>query len=70
MHCLQVAISKLKLHCTEFMLFTALLGYLFQLDNYCWGSVPYIELYETNTMRYFKGSWECEAFFIHHTEIH
>ena len=26
---------------TKFMLFTALLGYLSQLDNYCWGSVPY-----------------------------
>ena len=68
MHLSLVAISELQPHCTDFMLFTAMLGYLSQLDNYCWGSVPYIELHKTSTLGYFQGSLECEVF-IHHTAM-
>ncbi len=64
----QVAISELQPQCTEFMLFTALLGYLSQLDKYCWGSVTYIELHKTSTLGYFQGSLECEVV-IHHTAM-
>ncbi len=49
----------------EVLSFLSLLGYLSQLDNYCWGSVPYIELHKTSTQEYFQGSLECEVF-IHH----
>ncbi len=68
MHLSLVAISELQPHCTDFMLFTAMLGYLSQLDNYCWGSVPYIEQHITSTLGYFQGSLECEVF-IHHTAM-
>ncbi len=65
MHISSVATSKLRPHCTDFMLLTALFGYLSQLDNYCWGSVSYIELHKTSALGYFQGSLECEVF-IHH----
>ena len=68
MHLSQVAISEIQSHCTEFMFFTTLLGFLSQLDNYSWGSVPYIALHKTSTLGYFQGSWECEVF-LHHTAM-
>ncbi len=62
MHLSLVAISELQPHHTDFMLFTALLGYWSQLYNYCWRYVPYIVLHKTSTLGYFQGSLECEVF--------